>query len=107
MGMCSLHKQIATVSPSQINYYGDTLSRSGTTFRSISIFCTIVLIVGVLFWDVVAMAFSPNDTISNVLTEWNPKTGGLLALLFLALWVHWFLPLPQCWKGCQGLRPIG
>jgi hypothetical protein len=53
------------------------------------------------------MAFSPNDTISNVLTEWNPKTGGLLALLFLALWVHWFLPLPQCWKGCQGLRPIG
>ena len=87
--------------------YGYAIARSNKTFRNISAFCSFALVVGVLLWDVVAMAYSPGDTISNVLSEWNPKTGGLLALLFLALWVHWFLPLPQCWKGCQGLRVIG
>lgn len=83
------------------------MTRSNKAFRSISIFCSVILVAGVLLWDVVAMAFSPGDTISNVLSEWNPRTGGLLALVFLALWVHWFLPVPQCWKGCQATYPIG
>ena len=74
-----------------------TFERSNKTFRSISAFCAFALIGGVLIWDVIAMIYSPKDTISNVLSEWNPRTGGLLALVFLALYVHWFLPMPKCW----------
>ena len=74
-----------------------SFERSNPTFRSISAVCAFILIGGVLLWDLIAMIFAPNDTISNVISHWNPKTGGLLALVALAMYVHWFLPLPSCW----------
>lgn len=66
-------------------------------FRSISTFCAIILVGGVLLWDLCAMIYSPKDTVSDVIMVWNNHSGGLLALIFLAMWVHWFLPLPKCW----------
>lgn len=74
---------------------------SNKTFRAISVFASFVLVGGILTWDVVAMIYAPNDTISNVLTSWNKRTGGLLALVFFALFWHWFLPLPSCWTTCS------
>jgi len=82
----------------------NTLNLSNKTFRAISTFCAFVLVGGVLTWDVIAMIYAPNDTISNVLTVWNVRTGGLLALVFFALFIHWFLPLPSCWVGCQSSK---
>jgi hypothetical protein len=82
----------------------NTLNLSNKTFRSISTFCAFALIGGVLSWDVIAMIYAPNDTISNVLTVWNQRTGGLLALIFFALFIHWFLPMPACWTGCQSTK---
>jgi hypothetical protein len=73
---------------------------SNKTFRAVSSFAAFALVGGVLAWDVIAMIYAPYDTISNVLTQWNQRTGGLLALVFLALFIHWFLPMPACWTGC-------
>ena len=68
-----------------------------TVFRKVSIVAAILLITLVLTWDVIAMAISPADTISSVLSKWNVQSGGLLALVFIALWIHWFAPIPACW----------
>ena len=75
--------------------------KSNKTFRAISTFAASILVFGLLAWDLIAMKYAPYDTISSVLSEWNPRTGGLLALIFLALFIHWFLPLPDCWVGCR------
>lgn len=64
--------------------------------RNISTLALAVLIV-VLLWDAYLTASSSRDTISNVITRFNQQTGGLLALAIAALWVHWFLPLPNTW----------
>ena len=68
-----------------------------TVFRVVSTVSAVLLLTLVLAWDVIAMAISPLDTISNVLSKWNIQSGGLLALVFIALWVHWFAPMPTCW----------
>ncbi len=85
-------------------YALNTINLSNKTFRAISTFCAFALIGGVLVWDIVAMIYAPNDTISNVVSVWNKRTGGLLALIFFALFIHWFLPLPACWVGCNSTQ---
>lgn len=64
--------------------------------RLISKIALVVLII-VLLWDAYLTATSSKDTISNVISSFNAQTGGLLSLSFAALWIHWFLPLPQAW----------
>lgn len=82
----------------------NTVNLSNKTFRIISTVCAFALIAAVLAWDVVAMVYAPNDTISNVLSSWNKRSGGLLALVFFALFIHWFFPLPACWVGCNSTQ---
>jgi hypothetical protein len=64
--------------------------------RTISTIAIGVLIV-VLLWDAYLTAKVSRDTISNVISTFNASTGGLVALAFAALWIHWFLPLPKAW----------
>jgi hypothetical protein len=42
-------------------------------------------------------SISSNDTLSNVISSANAQTGGLIALAIAALWIHWFVPLPDSW----------
>jgi len=38
------------------------------------------------------------DTVSEVVRAWNRWSGGLIALLMLAVWWHWFGWLPNDWR---------
>ena len=61
----------------------------------------IVVAVGLLAWEFWACYTpGPDDTISAVLRQMNERTGGLLALILLALWLHVFLIdlLPSSWR---------
>lgn len=64
--------------------------------RSLSKFALITLLI-VLLYDAYLTAISSNDTLSNVISDFNSQTGGLIALAIAALWIHWFFPLPQTW----------
>lgn len=56
------------------------------------IICVVVLL-GLIGWDVWCMMTpQPNDTISEVIRAANHSTGGLVALMTAALWIHWFGP---------------
>lgn len=72
--------------------------------RTVSTWALAILIV-VLLWDAYLMAKNSRDTISNVITRFNQQTGGLLALAIVALWIHWFLPLPQPWMSQDFVNP--
>lgn len=72
--------------------------------RTISTIAIAVLVI-VLLWDAYLMASSSRDTISNVITTFNQQTGGLLALAIVALWIHWFLPLPKPWMSEEFTNP--
>ena len=72
--------------------------------RTVSTIAIAVLIV-VLLWDAYLTAKSSRDTISNVITNFNRQTGGLLALAIAALWIHWFIPLPTTWTSDQFTSP--
>lgn len=67
-----------------------------TTARNASKVALVVLLV-VLLYDAYLTAVSSNDTISNVISQFNAQTGGLIALAVAALWIHWFVPLPNSW----------
>lgn len=59
----------------------------------------IMLVVAVVLgaWDVYAMLNGvPGDTISERIRAWNVESGGLIAMVIIALWIHWFLP--PFWK---------
>ena len=58
---------------------------------------SIVVLLVVLLWDAYLTARSSQDTLSNIITQFNAMTGGLLALVIAILWIHWFIPLPQSW----------
>jgi len=64
--------------------------------RVVSTIALTVLLI-VLIWDAYLTARNSRDTISNVITTFNQQTGGLVALAIVALWIHWFLPLPRSW----------
>lgn len=64
--------------------------------RTISTVAVAVLLL-TLIWDAYLTAKISRDTMSNVITNFNQTTGGLVALAIAALWVHWFLPLPKSW----------
>jgi uncharacterized membrane protein YdjX (TVP38/TMEM64 family) len=64
--------------------------------RTVSTIAIAVLLI-VLIWDAYLTAQNSRDTISNVISSFNQQTGGLVALAIVALWIHWFLPLPQAW----------
>jgi hypothetical protein len=64
--------------------------------RAVSTIAITVLLI-VLIWDAYLTAKNSRDTISNVITQFNQQTGGLVALAIVALWIHWFLPLPKSW----------
>ena len=60
----------------------------------------IVVAVGLLLWEFWACYTpGPDDTISAVLRQMNERTGGLLALALLGLWLHVFFidSLPKAW----------
>lgn len=57
----------------------------------------ITVVIVVLLWDAYLTAKNSRDTISNIITTFNQATGGLVALAIVALWIHWFLPLPSAW----------
>jgi len=55
-------------------------------------------LIGLLIWEAFTVYNAEKgDTISEVMRSWNSKTGGLMAWAILALWAHWFLPLPPWW----------
>ena len=62
----------------------------------------IVVAVALLAWEFWACYTpGPDDTISAVLRKMNERTGGLLALALLALWLHVFCLkdiLPPSWR---------
>lgn len=64
--------------------------------RSVSTLAIAVLLI-VLLWDAYLTAKNSRNTISNVITMFNQQTGGLVALAIVALWIHWFMPLPKAW----------
>jgi hypothetical protein len=64
--------------------------------RNVSKFALVVLLV-VLLYDAYLTSISSNDTLSNVISSANAQTGGLIALAIAALWIHWFVPLPDSW----------
>lgn len=72
--------------------------------RNISTIAIAVLLV-VLLWDAYLTARSSRDTISNVITMFNRQTGGLVALAIVALWIHWFMPLPRAWLSDEFTSP--
>jgi hypothetical protein len=76
-----------------------------TAARNASKVALVVLLV-VLLYDAYLTAVSSNDTISNVISTFNAQTGGLVALAFAILWIHWFVPLPESWVSVPN-RPIG
>ena len=73
--------------------------------RSVSSFAIIVLVV-VLVWDAYLAARSSRDTMSNIISNLNTTTGGLLALAVAALWIHWFIPLPRHWMSAEFDEPM-
>lgn len=64
--------------------------------RVISTIAIAVLLI-VLIWDAYLTAKNSRNTMSNVITLFNQQTGGLVALAIVALWIHWFMPLPRSW----------
>jgi hypothetical protein len=72
--------------------------------RGISTLAIGVLIV-VLLWDAYLTARMSRDTMSNVISTFNKNTGGLVALAFAALWIHWFFPMPQSWISDDFRKP--
>jgi hypothetical protein len=72
--------------------------------RAVSAFAIVVLLV-VLIWDAYLAARSSRDTMSNIISNLNTTTGGLLALAIAALWVHWFIPLPHQWMSTEFDEP--
>lgn len=72
--------------------------------RSVSSFAIVVLVV-VLIWDAYLAANHSRDTMSNIISNLNTTTGGLLALAVAALWIHWFVPLPQHWMSTEFDEP--
>lgn len=64
--------------------------------RTVSKIALVVLLI-VLLYDAYLTAVSSNDTLSNVISSANAQTGGLIALAIAALWIHWFVPLPESW----------
>jgi len=65
---------------------------------------SIGLLLVVLLWDAYLTAKNSRDTISNIITMFNQSTGGLVALAIAALWIHWFVPLPNSWVS-DGFNP--
>jgi hypothetical protein len=65
----------------------------------------IFVLVAVLLWDAYASATSPKETMSQVISNFNQSTGGLLALAIAALWIHWFVPLPAAWHAEEFRNP--
>ena len=56
-------------------------------------------LLAMLAVEIVAMTNAERgDTISDWMRGANRKTGGLVALGLLALWIHWFCWLPKGWK---------
>jgi hypothetical protein len=69
---------------------------SDTTARTVSKIALFVLLI-VLLYDAYLTAVNSHDTISNVISQFNAQTGGLIALAIAVLWIHWFVPLPDGW----------
>ena len=71
------------------------------SFRIITIAICVVTAIGLLAWDFCCMFNKETgDTISEVVRQANKGSGGLVALIMLALWMHFFLDwlLPASWK---------
>lgn len=66
-----------------------------------------LLVVSVVVLDVWAIINNKGatDTISAHLRNWNANTGGVLALVSLALWIHLFVRLPFTWTEASA-RPL-
>lgn len=75
-----------------------------TAARTVSKVAIVVLLI-VLMYDAYLTAVSSNDTLSNVITQFNAQTGGLLALILAILWIHWFVPLPDTWVTVPNRTP--
>jgi hypothetical protein len=72
--------------------------------RAVSTLAITVLLI-VLIWDAYLTARNSRDTISNIISQFNQQTGGLVALAVAALWIHWFLPLPKAWTSEDFVSP--
>jgi hypothetical protein len=49
-------------------------------------------------WEIWTMADGvPGNTVSAVIRRTNTASGGLVAVISLALWVHWFIDWPGSW----------
>jgi hypothetical protein len=59
----------------------------------------ITVLFATLLWDAYLVSQTSKNTMSRVISDFNSTTGGLLALLMAALWIHWFVPLPASWVG--------
>jgi hypothetical protein len=66
-----------------------------------------LLVSAVIVLDVWAIVQKKGatDTISAHLRNWNANTGGVLALLSAALWIHLFVRLPFTWSEAAA-RPM-
>lgn len=52
-----------------------------------------------LAWECVAVLEGRLDsTISEAIRQVNRESGGLVALIAAALWVHWFIQVPSWWR---------
>lgn len=65
----------------------------------------IFVLVAVLIWDAYVSATASKETMSQIITNFNQTTGGLLALAIAALWIHWFVPLPAAWHSEEFRQP--
>lgn len=67
----------------------------------------VLLVAAVIALDVWAIVQKKGatDTISAHLRNWNANTGGVLALLSAALWIHLFVRLPFTWSEASA-RPM-
>jgi hypothetical protein len=72
--------------------------------RNASTLAIAVLLI-VLIWDAYLTARNSRNTMSNVITMFNQQTGGLVALAIVALWIHWFMPLPKAWLSTDFTNP--
>lgn len=72
--------------------------------RNASTLAIAVLLI-VLIWDAYLTARNSRNTMSNVITMFNQQTGGLVALAIVALWIHWFMPLPKAWLSTDFSNP--
>lgn len=69
------------------------------TYRHWTILLCVLATVVLIGWDCVCLANQESgDTVSEVVRSANRASGGLVSLLSAALWIHFFVTLPESWR---------